>query len=401
MLRLAPRQYLVTAVQLADAHVELCWEHTCSAKEGERKSMKAAVYHGPLDVRVEEVPEPGPPGPDEVLVAPLMGSLCGTDVTEFVTGPKMIPLHQAHPVSGHQGLVILGHEFMGIVMQVGTAVTHLHVGQRVVPGAGRCCGTCSLCLAGRTNICERSVLYGIHTHGGLAERVKVPARMCVAVPEACSNEAAALAQPCAVAIHAIDRSGIAPGQSVALFGVGGIGGFLLAALLARTQGDLSLIVLDVDERKRQLAERVGASSSTFITADQFTETAIWNLTAGRGVDLAIEASGSSVAVCQALSAVRKGGTLLQVGIPAEPVSLPLGQVVPREVTIVTTNGMVCEVDLPLALALLSQTGLATQIIDRIIPLDTLVPDGLEPLARHEVLGKVLVSIQAARCGVSG
>ncbi len=362
--------------------------------------MKAAVYHGPLDVRVEEVPEPGPLGPDEVLLAPLVGSLCGTDVTEFVAGPKMIPLHHAHPVSEHQGPVVLGHEFVGIVQAVGAAVTGLSAGQRVVPGAGMWCGTCPPCLAGRTNICERSVLYGIHTHGGFARRVKVPARMCVAVPEACSNEAAALAQPCAVAIHAIGRSGIAPGQSVALFGVGGIGGFLLAALLARTQGDLSLIVLDVDERKRQLAERLGASSSTFIKADQFSETAIWNLTAGRGVDLAIEASGSSEAVQQALSVVCKGGTLLQVGIPAGPVPLPLGQVVPREVTIVTTNGMVCHVDLPVALALLTQTRLATQITDRIIPLDTLVPDGLEPLARHEVLGKVLVSIQEARSGVS-
>jgi (R,R)-butanediol dehydrogenase/meso-butanediol dehydrogenase/diacetyl reductase len=357
--------------------------------------MKAAVYHGPLDVRVEEVPEPGPPGPDEVLVAPLMGSLCGTDVTEFVTGPKMIPLHHTHPVSGHQGSVVLGHEFMGIVMQVGTAVTRLHVGQRVAPGAGRWCGKCSLCLAGRTNICERAVLYGIHTHGGLAEQVKVPASMCAAVPESCSNEAAALAQPCAVAMHALDRVGIEPDQSVALYGVGGIGGFLLAALLAEAQGDLSLIVVEVDERKRHFVERLGAPASTFIITDELTETAIWDLTAGRGVDLVIEASGSPTAVQQALAVVRKGGTVLQVGIPAGRVSLPLGQVVPREVNIVTTNGMICDVDLPKALTLLSQTDLATQITDRIISLERLVPDGLEPLALHEVLGKVLVQIQEA------
>ncbi len=362
--------------------------------------MKAAVYHGPLDVRVEEVPEPSPPGPDEVLVAPLMGSLCGTDVTEFVTGPKMIPLHHAHPVSGHEGLVILGHEFMGIVMQVGTAVTHLHVGQRVVPGAGRWCGTCPLCLAGRTNICERAVLYGIHTHGGLAEKVKVPASMCAAVPETCSNEAAALAQPCAVAMHALDRVGIEPGQCVALYGVGGIGGFLLVALLAETQGDLSLIVVEVDERKRHFVERLGAPASTFIITDELTETAIWDLTAGRGVDLAIEASGSPTAVQQALAVVRKGGTLLQVGILAGRVSLPLGQVVPREVNIVTTNGMICDVDLPQALALLSRTDLATRITDRIISLERLVPDGLEPLALHEVLGKVLVQIQEAPYSVT-
>jgi (R,R)-butanediol dehydrogenase/meso-butanediol dehydrogenase/diacetyl reductase len=357
--------------------------------------MKAAVYHGPLDVRVEEVPEPGPPGPGEVLVAPLMGSLCGTDLSEFLAGPKRIPLHQAHPMSGHQGPVILGHEFMGIVVEVGAAVTALRVGQRVVPGAGRWCGSCLQCLAGRSNICERYVLYGIHTHGGLAERVTVPSSMCAAVPESCSNEAAALAQPCAVAIHALDRITIEPGQHVALFGVGGIGGFLLAALLAETQGDLSLIVVEVDERKWHVVERLGASVFTFIRADELTEAAIREHTGGRGVDLAIEASGSPTAIQQALSVIRSGGTLLQVGIPTGRVSLPLGQVVPREMSIVTTNGMICDVDLPKALALLSRTDLAAQITDRIIPLDALVPDGLEPLALHEVLGKVLISIQEA------
>src|SRR5437868_6989419 len=278
--------------------------------------MKAAVYHGPLDVRVEEVADPGPPGPEEVLVAPLVGSLCGTDLSEFLAGPKRIPLHQAHPVSGHQGPVILGHEFMGIVIEVGAAVTDLHVGQRVVPGAGKWCGSCPQCLAGRTNICERAVLYGIHTHGGLAELVTVPASMCVSVPESCSNEAAALAQPCAVAIHALNRIAIEPVQSVALFGVGGIGGFLLAALLARMQDDLSLIVVDVDKRKRHLAERLGASSAAFLLSDELTEAAIREDTCGHGVDLAIEASGSATASQQALSVVRMGGTLLQVGIPS-------------------------------------------------------------------------------------
>jgi len=217
--------------------------------------------------------------------------------------------------------------------------------------------------------------------------------MCVAVPEDCDDEAAALAQPCAVAIHAVGRSGVAPGQSVALFGLGGIGSFLLAALLDGTQGNVSLIVADMDERKRGLAGQLGAYDATFITADQSTATTIRKLTAGQGVDLAIEASGSPVAAQQALLAVRRGGTLLQVGITAGPVPLPLGQVVTNEVSIITSNGMICAVDLPQALTLLSETDLAAQITDRIIPLDALVADGLEPLARHEVLGKVLVHIQ--------
>ncbi len=123
--------------------------------------------------------------------------------------------------------------------------------------------------------------------------------------------------------------------------------------------------------------------------------AICDVTAGRGVDLAIEASGSPIALQQAFAVVRKGGTLLQVGIPAGRVSLPLGQLVPREVNIVTTNGMMCEVNLPKALALLSRTDLAARITGRVISLERLVPDGLEALALHEVLGKVLVQIQEA------
>ena len=89
-----------------------------------------------------------------------------------------------------------------------------------------------------------------------------------------------------------------------------------------------------------------------------------------------------------------------MGIPAGRVSLPLGQVVPREVNIVTTNGMICNVDLPKALALLSRTDLATRITDRIIALERLVPYGLEPLALHEVLGKVLVQIQEVPSSVT-
>jgi threonine dehydrogenase-like Zn-dependent dehydrogenase len=225
--------------------------------------------------------------------------------------------------------------------------------------------------------------------------------MCAVVPETCSNEAAALAQPCAVAIHALDRVGIEPAQRVALFGIGGIGGFLLAALLAAAQGDLSLIVVDVDECKRHFVQRLGALASTFILSDELTEMAIWDVTAGRGVDLVIEASGSPIALQQALAVLCKGGTLLQVGIPAGRVSLPLGQLVPREVNIVTTNGMMCDGDLPKALALLSQTDLAARITGRVISLERLVPDGLEALALHEVLGKVLVQIQGEEPPVSG
>jgi (R,R)-butanediol dehydrogenase/meso-butanediol dehydrogenase/diacetyl reductase len=166
--------------------------------------MKAAVYYGSGDVRIEEVPEPGLPGPAEVVLQMKMGSLCGTDASLYKAA-TMVPLHEPHRISGHSGPVILGHEVVGVVVVRGSEVTHLQIGQRVVPGAGWWCGQCPRCKEGRINICENYYLYGIHAHGGLAEFATFPAQMCMSVPAVCSNEAAAMAQPCAVALHGLAR----------------------------------------------------------------------------------------------------------------------------------------------------------------------------------------------------
>src|SRR5256885_1482845 len=173
--------------------------------------MKAAVYYGPGDVRIEDVREPEPPGPAEVVIQVKMGSLCGTDASQYKAA-TMVPLHGPHRVSGHSGPVILGHEVVGIVVARGAEATHLELGQRVVPGAGWWCGECPRCKEGRINICENYYLYGIHANGGLAEFARFPAQMSMPVPPECSDEAAAMAQPCAVALHALARGRIAIDQ---------------------------------------------------------------------------------------------------------------------------------------------------------------------------------------------
>ena len=102
--------------------------------------MRAAVYHGPGDVRIESVPEPTAPGAGELVVEVLRGAICGTDSSEYAHGPHMIPLHERHPNSGHVGPLVLGHEFVGRVSEVGPGVTEFAVGDRVVTGAGASCG---------------------------------------------------------------------------------------------------------------------------------------------------------------------------------------------------------------------------------------------------------------------
>ncbi len=352
--------------------------------------MKAAVYHGPGDVRIEDVREPGPPGPGEVVIQVKMGSLCGTDASQYKAA-TMVPLDSPHPVSGHSGPVILGHEVMGAVVARGSGVTHLEIGQRVVPGAGWWCGKCPQCREGRINICENYYLYGIHANGGLAEFAMFPAQMCVPVPAECINEAAAIAQPCAVALHALRRGRIAVDQTVALFGVGSIGSLLLSTLQAQHAGGQRVIAIDVEQGRLAAAKRLGAFSH--IDARSHDPVAvIRELTGGQGVDAAIDATGVPGTIAQALASVRRGGRLLQVGIPVTPVSLVLDTAVVQEKEIITTNGQVCGVDLPKALELLSTTDLAQRIGYRVIGLDVLVEEGLVPLVEHRATAKVLIAI---------
>src|SRR5258707_10443325 len=195
--------------------------------------MRAAVFHGAGDVRIEAVAAPGEPGPGEVLIAPSMAAICGTDASEFSHGPHMIPLHTRHPGSGHVGPLVLGHEFVGRVEAVGDGVRSVTVGDRVVSGAGVSCGECAWCRAGRTNLCASYYTLGLSAPGGLAEQVMSPASICVPVPDAVADEGAAMAQPLAVGIHALDRGGVGPGQTVAVLGVGGIGAFIVGAASTR------------------------------------------------------------------------------------------------------------------------------------------------------------------------
>jgi (R,R)-butanediol dehydrogenase / meso-butanediol dehydrogenase / diacetyl reductase len=243
-------------------------------------------------------------------------------------------------------------------------------------------------LRGQPNICDEYILYGIQEHGGLAQYATFPAKMCVPVADDCLDEVAVLAQPLAIALHALRMGEAEKATSIALFGLGGIGMLLLAAL----QGHPThLFAIDLDPTKRERANALGAS--LFLDAwicDPVLE--VLRATNGMGVDLAIEASGSPQAVVQAVGCLHKGGTLLQVGIPAHPTLLPLGTMVVEQKRLVTTNGHVCPIDLPHALEMLTTTAIAQQIDTQTIVLEHLVDDGLFPLALHQTSKKILVAV---------
>jgi threonine dehydrogenase-like Zn-dependent dehydrogenase len=349
-------------------------------------TMRAAVFHGPHDVRVEVVPAPGLPGPGEVVLRVLHAAICGTDCAEYQHGPVLVPLQQRHPASGHVGPLILGHEFCGVVEAAGAGVD-LVVGERVVSGAGVSCGSCAWCAEGRTNLCERYFTVGLHADGGLAERVAVPASTCCRVPAGCPDAHAALAQPLAVGIHAVARGGVVAGSSVVVNGAGGIGSFVVAAAAGR--GAAPLIAVDVDAQRLALARRLGATHLVDATTTDPAE-AIARLTGGAGVDVAVEASGVPSGPALAAAVTRRGGCVVIVGLQKAPVALDLFDLTLREIDVRPSMAHVLADDLPEALALLAGGELGAIVTDRVIGLDALVDDGLEALAGGRAHGKVVI-----------
>ena len=338
--------------------------------------MKAAVYRGPKAVSIESVPEPGPPRPGEVTLRVERAAICGTDSAEWAHGP-----HLCRPP------VILGHEFVGTVVAAGEGVEQLSLGDRVVSGAGVSCGSCAWCARGRTNLCSSYFTLGLHVDGGLAELVTTPAAICRRVPAALGNDAAALAQPLAVALHAVRRSGAQPGETVAVIGVGGIGAFIVAGAAAR--GIAPLIAVDVDDARLETARALGATI-TLNVAGRDAGQAIREATGGEGAHVVIEASGAPTAPAAALAAARRGGRVALVGLQSAPRELDLFAFTVREVDVFTTLAHVCDVDLPEAIAVLAARDLVPIVVDRVIPLDALVEEGLRPLAERTATGKIVV-----------
>jgi (R,R)-butanediol dehydrogenase / meso-butanediol dehydrogenase / diacetyl reductase len=340
--------------------------------------MRAAVFHGPHDVRIENVPDPAGPAPQEVVLEVTRAAICGTDASEWDHGPVLC-----------RPGVVLGHEFVGRVVGVGADVTAFGMGDRVVSGSGISCGHCAWCLRGRTNLCAEYRTLGLQVNGGLAEYVTSPAAICHAVPGACGDDAAAMTQPLAVALHALSRVSQGPGDAVAVIGAGGIGSFILAGA-SRHATDGRVVAIDIDDERLATARALGAGETANATGADLAELLL-ELTDGVGFDVVIEASGAPHAPAAAIAGARRGGRVLLVGLHGAPRPIDLTRMILREVDIFTTVAHVCDSDIPAALELLAGSDVAAVSAGPTIPLDALVEDGLRPLAERRAAGKILVT----------
>ena len=335
--------------------------------------MRAAVFYGKGDVRVVERDTPNP-GQGEVLLKITGAGICGGDVAQY-RAPTVMPLERAHPASHHRGPLVLGHEFAGEIVDVGPGVQEASVGKIVVCGAGVSCGKCRACLKGRRNLCESYYTLGFHRDGGLAEYAAVPAAICVDIaPFGMSPDRAALAQPTAIAVHAIRRSRVTAGERVAVIGAGGVGVFLA---YAAAELGAEVTVLDLQQERLEIASRLGVSrviDTTGMSADDI-----------KGIlpsqDVVYEVSGTSGGFATALEIAGAGTRTTIVGVQANPQTIDMQAFVAREQELIATVAHICDDDLPEALRLLATRGEPwSDVAPVALPLEHVVDEGLIPMS---------------------
>ncbi len=284
--------------------------------------MKAVMKTKPepgivvLDIPVPEV------GGDEVLIKVRAASICGRD----------LGIYQHTSAYSKMTLpVVMGHEFSGEIVETGKDVAGFKVGDRVLSESVKACGVCRFCREGRSNLCEESTLFGIHTAGGYAEYVAVPYRLLHRVPANMSYEDAALVEPLSNALHFVkDITPFRINDFVVVQGCGPIG--LYSAQLFKLGGaEVIMTGLSADKTRFEIAKKLGIE--TVNIQEQDLEEIVRERTKGAGADIAFVAVGAPPAVKQATRIVRKRGRVTVVGIFGAEVPIDMTWLVRRELEI--------------------------------------------------------------------
>ncbi|MDH5781357.1 MAG: 2,3-butanediol dehydrogenase [Dehalococcoidia bacterium] len=328
--------------------------------------MKALRWYARKDLRYEDVPEPSP-GPGQVKVKIHLAGICGTDLKEYEAGPGMIAVDKV-PLT-------LGHEFAGTVEEVGEGVTNFKVGERVTGVGYWFCGECYYCKRSLYNLCINGGFTGLTVDGCMAEYVVVPSYSVYKLPDSVSDEAGALVEPLAVALHAVRQGNVRPGDTVAIVGSGTIG--LCVLLAARAAGASEVYVVDKIKRRGEIALAMGATA--FINPnDGDPVKLIVNLTDGLGVDVSFECVGHPDTPQLSVDLARRGGTTVIVGVFDKPSSFHFQSVMFNQKTMVGSPIYVHEAKTVIAL-LADKRIDPRRLITSKVPLKDAVEMGFEKL----------------------
>jgi L-iditol 2-dehydrogenase len=355
-----------------------------------RRAIKAVRLHSPGDLRVESLAEPQA-GEGDLVIRVLACGTCGTDVKIFRSGHQHISLPR-----------IMGHEVAGEIVEVGHSVTGWAVGDRVQVIAAIPDDTCFQCRRGYQTVCEGLESIGYQYEGGFAEFMLVPAKVLAVdgvnrIAPGMDPAAAAVTEPLACVVNGQELVSVGAGDVVAIIGAGPIGS--LHARLARARGAAQIFVLDVNTRRLELADRLGADA-LIDASRQDPVDAVRGLTGGRGTDVVITAAASKVAQQQALSmAVARGRISLFGGLPRDDsvIESDSNLIHYRELAVVGSYGSAPRHNRE-ALALIADGRVpVADLISHRLPLDC-VPDALDLVARGE---GIKVVIEPARMEASG
>ena len=287
--------------------------------------MKALVYHGPRDLRYEEVATPEPKN-GEVLVKVRAVSICGSDLSGYKGGSAMrIPP------------LIMGHEFSGEIAALGHDVAGLKVGDRVGVVTNLFCGKCQDCNDDLSNVCDYRYIIGTTMkagsyNGAMADYVIAPAGKIMALPDHVSFEECALVEPLSISLRATKHLGNVKGKTVAVFGSGPIG--LMGIMCLKAFGAAKIIAIDVLDKRLAMAKQCGASEGINSKSDVQAE--VKKLTGGLGVDIVFDAAGVMATVNTGIEIVRNGGTLMLVGMASPVMEIEYKHAVVKELKLLTS-----------------------------------------------------------------
>jgi threonine dehydrogenase-like Zn-dependent dehydrogenase len=338
--------------------------------------MPAAVYRRPGEVVVEERPVPRP-GAGQVLVETDHCGICGSDIHQLLDG------------WGDKPGLVAGHEFSGTIVAVGDGVEGWQLGEVVVAGPSPRCGHCRRCREGKPSQCENragSIVDGMD--GAFARYVLVGDSSLLRLPPGLTARRAALAEPLAVALHGITRSGVAHGDSVMVIGAGPIGALSIAALVMRGIGPITAV--EPGQRRRELARQLGATE--VLDPADLEVFPMWEpeRVSERAVHVVLECSGKKAAMEAGFHQLRRGGTLALVGAGIEAPSFDPNRFILNELAVVGSF-VYDQGGFEHALELLADERFPTDLLieSEDVPLDRL-SDALAGLAAGRFAGKVMV-----------
>lgn len=259
----------------------------------------------------------------EVLVKMEAIGVCGSDLHYFSHG-RIGDFVVEFPF-------ILGHECAGTIVEIGTDVRNLKIGDRVALEPGVPCGSCEFCLSGKYNLCPDVKFFATPPyHGCLMNYVSHPAQFAFKLPENVSSVEGALVEPLAIGINAALTGGVKLGDSVVIFGAGCIG--LVSLLAAKAYGATKVIVIDVIEKRLSVAKSMDAITLNAKECDVVSE--IKRLTDGKGAQVVIDCAGTNGTICQTVDVAKAGGTIVWVGLACDSVNgLKISPVSTKELTI--------------------------------------------------------------------